>query len=221
VPTLHTRRIIPTPIIPTTTPLRISQQIADLGILSSNTPPNNTPARNTRSKVQERTITQEAILACMVTTYHYIISHNLTPANTSHCSFPVEILNAVLDKDTGELLEMRHLLANPKYKDVWGKSYTTELGRLAQGIPGVSKGTNTIVFITRNDIPFDRLKDVTYGRICANYRPEKELAVTDSTPLETVECPPSTWSRSSFTSTVSLGPRVHATAPLTSKISTS
>jgi len=32
--------------------------------------------------------------------------------------FPVEILNAVLDKDTGELFEMHHLLVNPKYKDV-------------------------------------------------------------------------------------------------------
>jgi len=88
-------------------------------------------------------------------------------------SFPVKILNAVLDKDTGELLEMRHLLVNPKYKDVWGKSHTTELGRLAQGIPGISEGTNTIVFITRDEIPMNRLKNVTYGRICANYRPKK------------------------------------------------
>ena len=88
-------------------------------------------------------------------TYNYITSCSLTPANASRRSFPVEILNAVLDKDTGELLEMRHLLVNPKYKDVWGKSYTTELGRLAQGIPGVSKGTNTIMFITRNKIPMD------------------------------------------------------------------
>jgi len=86
-----------------------------------------------RSQVRERTITQEAILACM-NTYNYITSHSLTPANASRRSFPAEILNAVLDKDTGELLEMRHLLVNPKYKDVWGKSYTTELGCLAQGI---------------------------------------------------------------------------------------
>ena len=69
---------------------------------------------------------------------------------------------------------MCHLLKHPKYKDVWGKSYTTELGRLAQGIPGISKGTNTIVFITRGKIPFERLKDVTYGCICANYCPKKD-----------------------------------------------
>jgi len=106
-------------------------------------------------------------------TYNYITSSSLTPANASRRSFPVEILNGVLDKDTGELLEMHHLLVNPKYKDVWGKSYTTELGRLAQGIPGVSEGTNTIEFITCGKIPMDRLKNFTYRCICANYRPEK------------------------------------------------
>jgi hypothetical protein len=97
--------------------------------------------------------------------------HHLAQPHTSECLtflFPVEILNTVLDKDTGELLEMHHLLANPNYKDVWGKSYTTELGRLTQGIPGVSKGTFTIVFITCDNIPFDQLKDITYGCICVN-----------------------------------------------------
>ena len=33
--------------------------------------------------------------------------------------------------------------------------------------------TNTIVFITHDQISMDRLKNVTYGRICANYCPEK------------------------------------------------
>ena len=55
-----------------------------------------------------------------------------------------------------------------------GISYITEPGCLAQGISDVRKGTNTIVFIIRGNIPFDRLKDVTYERICANYRPKKD-----------------------------------------------
>ena len=83
------------------------------------------------------------------------------------------MLNAVLDMTTGELLEMRHLLVNPKYKELWGKSYTKELGRLAQGVPGVT-GTDTITFIRRDEVPLDRIKDETYGRVCVNYRPEKE-----------------------------------------------
>jgi hypothetical protein len=62
------------------------------------------------------------------------------------------MLNAVLDMTTSKLMEMRHLLVNPKHKDLWGKSYTKELGRLAQGIPGVTV-TDTIIFIQRNEVP--------------------------------------------------------------------
>ncbi len=69
---------------------------------------------------------------------------------------------------------MRHLLVNPKYKELWGKSYTKELGSLAQGMPGVSKGTNIIVFIHREDIPPNHKRDITYTRVCVNYCPEKE-----------------------------------------------
>jgi hypothetical protein len=84
------------------------------------------------------------------------------------------MLNAVLDMDTGKFMEMKHLLVNPKYKEVWGKLYTTELGRRAQGIPGVSKGTDTIVFIQRDEVPIDQIKVVTYGSVCINYHPEKD-----------------------------------------------
>jgi hypothetical protein len=55
--------------------------------------------------------------------------------------FPWEILNAILNTNTGALMEMCHLLVNPKYKELWGKSYEIKLGCLAQGIPGFSKGT--------------------------------------------------------------------------------
>jgi hypothetical protein len=91
----------------------------------------------------------------------------------SRCQFPWEILNAVLNTNTGALMEMHHLLVNPKYKELWGKFYTFELVCLAQGIPGISKDTNTIDFITQDDVPIDQCKDVTYGRVCVNYSPEK------------------------------------------------
>jgi hypothetical protein len=84
------------------------------------------------------------------------------------------MLQAVLNKSTGQLMEMRHLLINPKYKEFWGKLHTKELARLAQGIPGISKGTNTIISIKREEIPADRCCDTTYARVCVNYRPEKE-----------------------------------------------
>jgi hypothetical protein len=70
-------------------------------------------------------------------------------------------------------MEMRQLLQNPKYSEVWGKSYTKELGRQAQGVPG-TKGTETIVFIKYDDIPLDRRRHVTYCRTVVMYRPKKE-----------------------------------------------
>ena len=87
----------------------------------------------------------------------------------------MEMINAVLDKDMGELIEYRHLMKNPKYCQLYGKSYAKELGRLAQGIPGQVEGTNTIFFIDKSDIPTARWRDVTYSRIVANYGPGKMI----------------------------------------------
>ena len=52
-------------------------------------------------------------------------------------------------------------------------SYRNEIGRLAQGMPGRNTGTNTIVFIKKNQVPQDRAKDATYGLITCLVRPEK------------------------------------------------
>ena len=49
---------------------------------------------------------------------------------------------------------------------------SNEIGRLAQGNNKV-KGTNTMFFITYDDIPFDRRKDITYARIVVDFRPQK------------------------------------------------
>ena len=69
--------------------------------------------------------------------------------------FPTDILNAIFTEDTGELMEYRHLIKDPKYSTIWRKAYGKELGRLAQGIPGIVQGTNTIVFIAKDDVPTD------------------------------------------------------------------
>lgn len=61
-----------------------------------------------------------------------------------------------------------------QYREVWSKAGAKELGRLTQGIPEVVDGTNTMFFVDYDAIPQDRRKDVTYARICVNFRPEKE-----------------------------------------------
>ena len=51
-------------------------------------------------------------------------------------------------------------------------SLANELGRLAQGIRKI-KGTNTIYFIDKSEIPKDKLRQVTYARIVVCYKPHK------------------------------------------------
>ena len=58
-------------------------------------------------------------------------------------------------------------------RDTWFTSLANELGRLAQGIRDI-KGTDTVFFIPKSEIPQDRWKDITYGRVVVNYRPGKE-----------------------------------------------
>ena len=90
--------------------------------------------------------------------------------------FLSEIAAAVLDGHTGELLEYRHLMKIPKYKEIWGNSFENEVGQLAQGMPGsISKenATNTMFFIAQDEIPQERRRDA-YARVVCNYRDQKK-----------------------------------------------
>jgi hypothetical protein len=145
--------------------LQQSQHIADLGILGDKVECLDGPARNTCSQALVQTITQEeAVLAC-ICNYGEVMGSPITACHTAHQQFPTptNMLHTVLDKTMGQLMEMWHLLVNPKYKELWGKSYTNELGHLAQGIHGVSKGTDTIVFIQCKDILNNRKCNVMYA----------------------------------------------------------
>ena len=86
----------------------------------------------------------------------------MSPQHLSSRRFPSDMLNAVLDTDTGEIMEYRHLMKNPKYRNHYGNSYAKEIGRLAQGMPGQVTGTNTIFFIYKKDLPADRWRDVQF-----------------------------------------------------------
>ena len=97
----------------------------------------------------------------------------LSPKQLASLLFPVEMINAVLNEETCELMEYRHIMKNPKYRQIYATSYSKELGRLAQGIPGKAEGTNTIYFIDKANVPAERWKDVTYGHVVVAYHPEK------------------------------------------------
>ena len=81
---------------------------------------------------------------------------------------------AVIDKDTGKLLNYCALLCHPAYHNNWTKSSANEFGRLTYSVGSRVKGTNTIRFIRNKTIPKDLMKDITYGQFVCNISPEKK-----------------------------------------------
>ena len=79
---------------------------------------------------------------------------------------------AVTHPVTGKQMEYRHLIRDPDFKEEWLLSGANEFGRLAQGVGGRIKGTNTIFFIHKNQVPQGRT--VTYARTVCSVRPEKD-----------------------------------------------
>jgi hypothetical protein len=66
------------------------------------------------------------------------------------------------------------LMKDPLTKAIWVRAMTTELARLAQGMDGITEGTNTVFYLSHEEIeniPKDRT--VTYARIVVDYRPQK------------------------------------------------
>jgi hypothetical protein len=81
---------------------------------------------------------------------------------------------AVMDADTGKLLNYRQLMRSTKYREAWSLSSANKFGRLANGIGGrIKNPTNTIEFIFQHEVPTERLKDVTYGQFVCTVRLEK------------------------------------------------
>ncbi len=100
----------------------------------------------------------------------------VTPQQMSMQHLPMawfcEMANSVIGEG-GKLLEYKQLIANPKTRAKWTHSYGNKSGCLAQGMPGCNTGTNTIIFIRKDQVPKARAKDVTYGLITCLVQPEK------------------------------------------------
>jgi hypothetical protein len=64
-------------------------------------------------------------------------------------------------------------MKHPQFRADWSHSSANEFGRLAQGIGGRIKGTDTIRFVSKTAVPPDRYKDVTYGKFVCEIKPNK------------------------------------------------
>ncbi len=83
-------------------------------------------------------------------------------------------MTAVMDKDTGKLLNYRQLMNSLKYKKAWSLSAANEFGQLANGIRGrIKNSTNTIKLISQHEVPADRRKDITHRQFVCSVRPKK------------------------------------------------
>ena len=88
------------------------------------------------------------------------------------------IANVVIDQETGQIMEYRHLIThkNPKIRATWNKSAANELWRLFQGVETDDdgnqrvKGTDTFFFTSRSKVPNRKVKDVSHARIACTIR---------------------------------------------------
>jgi hypothetical protein len=62
----------------------------------------------------------------------------------------------------------------PKHKEIWSTSAANEFRCLVQRLGGRVKGTNTIFFIHKDQVPKDRVKDMTYGSYGCEIKSNKE-----------------------------------------------
>ena len=79
--------------------------------------------------------------------YLNVAPQKLAPKRLAQRRFPLEIISAVLDEDTGKLMEYRKLMKKTKYRNLYHNSYANKIGRLSQVMPGLVEGTNTMLFI--------------------------------------------------------------------------
>ena len=65
------------------------------------------------------------------------------------------------------------MIQHPAIGEQWRHSSSNEFGWLAQGIGGRIKGTDTMRFIPKQQVPEDRMRDVTYGKFVCDVRQEQ------------------------------------------------
>ncbi len=86
------------------------------------------PASNTCQQRKIRTITQDYLFHIMdIAGLTKPFSNQQAAARKYPLQFLCDFVSAVLDDKTGNLLEYRHLLKHPKYKDIWSKLFGMEV----------------------------------------------------------------------------------------------
>ena len=94
---------------------------------------------------------------------------------------------AIVCPNTDKTLEYRDRIQIPELRATWMRSLANTLRRLAQDIREI-KGTNTIYFIDKSEIPRVKLKQVTYTKIKVDYNPHKLEKTEQELQSRVTEC---------------------------------
>ena len=73
--------------------------------------------------------------------------------------------------ETGNMREYRHLINNPKTKQVWNTSAANEFGSLMNGLKKGIPGIGTMKLIHKYEVPTRRT--LKYARFVCDYIPQK------------------------------------------------
>ena len=136
--------------------------------LNAPAPKNTGPAGNTRAAARRR-----AVEHCAQILHSELSSRIVNPKTKVSTKGLQELVHAVMDMETGQMLNYRDLLKHPVLGKDWQLSAANEFGRLAKGVGGRIEGTNTIKFIAKESIPAERRKDITYAGFVCKVRSEK------------------------------------------------
>jgi hypothetical protein len=82
-------------------------------------------------------------------------------------AYSIPMANAVLHPVTCAVMSYDKRITDPATKAMWTRSAANKFGQLAQGVGGRITGTNTIKFISVNDVPKNRT--VTYAHFVCDY----------------------------------------------------
>jgi len=158
---------IPPPIVVTPSPNPANTHHSPTVILPTSTPAPDSPTiilptptiATTTTPMQSRRPTRGTKIARFDPKTHRLIQQH------SNAAIQSDNTSADTYSNSTSEIQLRRALKGPD-ATIWSRAMAMELGRLAQGLPGLVDGTNTIRFIHHRDKPANRL--ASYCRtVCA------------------------------------------------------
>jgi hypothetical protein len=129
------------------------------------------PRYNTRARARQQSVNQAHTLTPRIFRPIEFTNNQAIHLPFKQAPQTMSMANSIINEDTGNSLEYRHLIQDDSTFPVCNKAAANECGRLAQGIGGRIEGSNTFFFIPRQAVPKGKI--ITYGCFVVDIRPNK------------------------------------------------